>query len=142
MASNQIPMSWLSETDYNFIYSRAPRICVDLVIKTHSSVHLVEREISPYKGKFHLPGGRVRFRESIEKAIQRIAKDEIGINVKIDCLLGYMEFPREVQAGNKRHSISLAFLVRPVGKLITKVIKDKYMIHPVHYKFLKAEKLI
>lgn len=135
-------MSYLSEHDYNFVYSRSPRICIDLVIKTHLSVHLIEREIAPYKGKWHLPGGRVRFRESIEKAVQRIAKNELGVSVKIICTLGLMEFTREMQQGKRRHSISIAFLVKPKTMLISKVIKDKYIIHPVHYKFLKANKLI
>lgn len=133
-------MRWLSETDYNFIYSRAPRICVDLVIKTYSGVHLIKREIQPYKGKYHLPGGRVRFRESIENAVQRIAKSEIGMNVKIQCVLGFMEFTRERQNGNKRHSISIAFLVKPTKALITKVIDDESKILSVHLKFLKSIK--
>lgn len=135
-------MSYLPEHDYNFIYSRAPRICVDIVIKSQTSVHLIEREIAPYKGKWHLPGGRVRFRESIQKAIQRIAKTEIGMGVKVICTLGFMEFTREVQQGNKRHSISIAFLCEPNKRLATRVIKDKFQIHPVHYKFLKEQKLL
>lgn len=135
-------MSYLSEKDYNFIYSRVPRICVDLVIKTYSTVHLIQRDTQPYKGKWHLPGGRIRFRESIDKAIQRIAKDEIGINVKVECVLNVMEFTRETQQGNKRHSISIAFLVKARGTLITKVITDHSKIHPVHLKFLKQNKLL
>lgn len=133
-------MSWLSESDYNFIYSRAPRVCVDLVIKTYSGVHLIKREIQPYKGKWHLPGGRIRFRESIETAIQRIAKAEIGMKVRTECVLGVMEFPREQQNGNKRHSISIAFLVKPTKTLITKVITDESKILSVHLKFLKSIK--
>lgn len=135
-------MSYLTEKDYDFIYSKAPRICVDLVIKTYSGVHLIMRDIQPYKGKYHLPGGRVRFRESISKAISRISKNEIGIDVKVKCVLGFMEFTRETQKGQKRHSISIAFLCKPVGTLISEVIKDKAVIHPVHYKFLKDNNLI
>ena len=132
---------YLTDKQYDAVYSVAPRVCVDLIIKTHNGVHLIRRDIQPYKGKYHLPGGRVRFRESIASAIQRIAKTELGIKVKIESLIGYIEFPREVQGGKKRHSISLAFVVRPLGTLASKNYTEK-TIHPVHFKFLKANKLI
>lgn len=128
---------WLSESDYNFIYSRAPRICVDLVIKNRKGVYLTKRDVQPYKGKYHLPGGRVRFRESIETAIDRIARNEIGSPVVIKKLLGFMEFPREMQEGNKRHSISLAFLVVPSFGVNIKKVRDENILS-VHRKFLKS----
>jgi ADP-ribose pyrophosphatase YjhB (NUDIX family) len=132
---------WLSEKDYNFIYSNSPRICVDLVLKAGKTVFLTRRDIQPYKGKYHLPGGKVNFRESISNAIHRIAKREIGVDIKIKHLLGFMEFPREVQSGNKRHSISLAFLITSKKKFHgTNFLREQ--IHPVHYKFLKGKKLI
>lgn len=134
-------MSWLSESDYNFIYSRAPRVCVDLVIKTKTGVHLVKRDIQPYKGKYHLPGGRVRFRESIEKAIQRIAKTELNCFVKIGKMIGFMEFPRELQNKQRRHSISITFVVKPNCKIDSKKIDSKKILS-VHYKFLKSIRLL
>lgn len=134
-------MSWLSEKDYDYIYSRAPRVCVDLVIKTRKGVFLTKREIQPYKGKYHLPGGRVRFRESIESAIDRIAKVEIGSPVVITRLLGVMEFPREYQAGKPRHSISLAFIVAPSFGVEVIKVPEKTILS-VHRKFLKHHKLL
>lgn len=132
---------WLSKKDYNFIYSNSARICVDLILKAGKTVFLTRRDIAPYKGKYHLPGGKVNFRESIKNAIYRIAKRELGFDVKIKSLLGFMEFTREVQFGSKRHSISLAFLVTSKKKLFgSNFSKEK--IHPVHYKFLKDKKLI
>jgi ADP-ribose pyrophosphatase YjhB (NUDIX family) len=132
---------YLSEKDYNFIYSRSPRVCVDLIIKTQTGVLLIKREIQPYKGKYHLPGGRIRFRESVHKAIFRICKNEVSLVPYCYKLLGFMEFPREQQDRNKRHSISLAFLVECKGVRDVKPLK-KQQIHPVHYKFLKSHKLI
>lgn len=84
---------YLSDIDYNFIYERVPRFCVDLVIKKGKNIFLVKRDIQPYRGKYHLPGGRVRFRESIEHTANRIAKTEAGISIEIKKLLGFMEFP-------------------------------------------------
>lgn len=134
-------MSWLSESDYNFIYSNSPRVCVDLIIKNRKGVYLIKRQIMPYKGKWHLPGGRIRFRESLKKAVQRISKTEIGCKVNVINFVGFMEFTREIQSGKKRHSISLAFVVKPCKSIDVKSI-DVKKIHPVHYKFLKSHKLI
>lgn len=81
------------------------------------------------------------FRESVQKAVQRIAKKEIGVKVRIMSFVGYMEFTREQQGGKKRHSISLAFTVKPLGTLTSETYNAR-QVHPVHYKFLKANKLI
>lgn len=132
---------YLTDREYSRIYSAVPRICVDLIIKTDNGVYLTKRNIPPYKGKYHLPGGRVRFRESINIAINRIAKEEVGIKVKVLHCIGYMEFTRETQNGQKRHSISLAFVVKPAHRIIVDSYHEK-KIHPVHYKFLKEHKLI
>lgn len=128
---------YLSDKDYNFIYSNSPRICVDLVIRKGRKTFLTKRNIQPYKGTWHLPGGRVRFREKIESAIQRIAKTEIGCFVKVKKPLGYMEFLRERQNGNKRHSISIAFLCEPLCKVKFEKIEDS-KIHPIHKKFIQS----
>jgi ADP-ribose pyrophosphatase YjhB (NUDIX family) len=132
---------WLSEQDYNFIYSNAPRICVDLIFKAGKTVFLTKRNIQPYKGKYHLPGGKVNFRETIENAIKRIAKKELSLEVEILSFVGFMEFRHEVQNGNKRHSISLAFLVKSKYSIDERIV-CKNSIHPVHYKFLKQNKLL
>ena len=132
---------YLSDKDYNFIYSNVPRICVDIIIEgIPGEILLLKRDAQPYKGKWHLPGGRIKFRESVHKAIKRIAKNELGIKVKIGSFIGFMEFPLETQNGNKRHSISLAFNCLPLNVLkngcYKNIHKEKNM-HPVHFKFLR-----
>jgi len=99
---------YLSDEIYNMIYSKVPRICVDLLILNTKGVLLTRRAIPPEKGMWHIPGGRIFFKESINEAIQRISKKELGIEVKPEKLLGFMEFKDE--DGGKKHSISLVFL--------------------------------
>lgn len=106
---------WLSEQDYHFIYQRVPRICVDLVVEFEGNVLLTFRSIEPHKDKWHLPGGAILFKESIEDAIYRIAKKELGIAVNINNFIGVMQFPNEVRDSNDYHSISLAYSVSPIG---------------------------
>lgn len=131
----------LSDKEYNNIYSKVPRVCVDLVIKSKDGVLMIKRDIQPYKNKWHLPGGRVLFRETIIDAIQRIAKKEIGCHVTIKKQVGFMEFLKEVQGGNKRHSISIVFLVT-ASKMKNGAYLKSGNIHPIHYKFLKENNIL
>lgn len=101
----------LSDEDYDFIYSRSPRICVDLIIRRGKKVFMTKRDIPPYKGKWHIPGGRIRFRETFQQAVKRIASGEIKGKFKIVKTIGFMEFLREVQNGRPRHSVSIAVVV-------------------------------
>lgn len=105
-------MSYLSDEDYNFIYSRAPRICVDLLIRSTSGILLTKRSIEPYKDHWHFPGGRIKFRETVQDAIQRILKGELGQVLDVNpSMIGFCEFLEEVQNGSDRHSISLVHLI-------------------------------
>lgn len=123
---------YLSDDDYDFIYSRVPRICVDLLIKNfYGQVLLTQRTIEPYIDHWHFPGGRVKFRESIADALARIAKGELGITLsKIPGIeikvVGLCEFPEEYQKGQPRHSISIVHEVYlPSG--IELNAQDKYL---------------
>jgi ADP-ribose pyrophosphatase YjhB (NUDIX family) len=142
---------WISDKDYNFIFSHTPRPCVDLVIKTKDGVLLSRRLIEPYKNTWHFPGGRVRFRETTNNAINRLAMTELGCKVKVGKLLGFMEFLREKQAGQLRHSISLAFLVQPLSKKLLVGFHQENLkffkktdkkIHSLHAKFLREQNIL
>jgi ADP-ribose pyrophosphatase YjhB (NUDIX family) len=109
-------MKRLSKRDYDYIFSRVPRICAELVVKNNQGIALTKRAIEPWKGFWHLPGGTIYFGESVENAVKRIAKQELGIAVKIEKLLGYIEYPHEVRRGKRNHSITFDFLVKPLSK--------------------------
>jgi ADP-ribose pyrophosphatase YjhB (NUDIX family) len=106
---------WLPDKDYDFIYSHSPRLCIDLVIKDRRGVLFALRDIEPHKDRWHLPGGRVRWREPILDAIRRIAKQELNILVEVIKMLGHVEYLRECQNGSLRHTVSIVFLVKVAG---------------------------
>jgi len=99
---------YLSDKDYNFIFSNSVRLCVDLFIETEKGVLLGKRTHDPYKNLFALPGGRMFFGESVDDAIRRIAKNEIGVNVEKYQLMDYVEFNGEIGLSGT-HSISMVF---------------------------------
>ena len=104
-------MKRLSEKDYNFIFSNAPRLCIDLLINYNTSILLGRRNHAPYFGMWALPGGRLFFGESIEDGIKRIAREEVRCNVLTFQLESYCEYFDEIKLAG-RHSVSLIFSTR------------------------------
>jgi ADP-ribose pyrophosphatase YjhB (NUDIX family) len=147
----KVEKGWLTDADYDLIYSNAPRICVDLVVKSSAGVVLTLRTIEPYKNSWHLPGGRVRFKESITQAIDRIALGELNIKVRVIKMLGFMEFLREKQNNSPRHTVSIVFLVAPEMQTFascwqsSKIANFKQIptrVHNIHARFLLDNKLL
>ena len=88
--SNEHP---LSKSEFDAIYSRVPRLTVEIVLHGAAGVYLTKRAIEPCKGLWHLPGGTVRFGEPVKEAVRRIASRELCIDVTATKLLGYIEYP-------------------------------------------------
>lgn len=97
----------LTDEDYKYVFSRAPRACIDLIVGYKGKLVLVKRAIEPSKDMWSFPGGRIRHRETVEDAVNRIAMDEIGVKVEVKKLVDYMEFLNE----DYQHSLSILLLV-------------------------------
>lgn len=103
-----------SYEEFKDIYSKVPRLCVDLIIQDEKgNFVLLKRGMEPYKGYWEIPGGTVLFRESIDQAIERIAKEEVGLKVKVEGLVGFIEFLEEERGNRPFHSLSLAVVCTP-----------------------------
>ena len=100
----------LSYVEFKKIYSRVPRLSVELVILIPGGVLLTLRSIEPYMGEWHVPGGTVLFRETIKDTITRVAREELGVRVLIKKYLGYIEYEGHKKRGYFGHSVGLAFL--------------------------------
>lgn len=106
------PKRPLSFKEFMQIYSKVPRVCVDLIIKYKNGVILTKRNIEPNKGLWHLPGGTILFNETIEQSAKRVAEEELGVGIDLKKFLGPIEFINE---GGIRHSISIATLAVITG---------------------------
>lgn len=100
----------LSLEEFKAIYAKVPRICVELVVlDSKKRVLLTLRDIEPWKGFWHLPGGGLLFSESLDDAVKRVAKEELGVDIVIKKMLGTIEFkPSKLFYG---HVVSLPYLV-------------------------------
>jgi ADP-ribose pyrophosphatase YjhB (NUDIX family) len=94
------------------IYSRVPRLCVEVIVMTPNGVALTVRDIEPCIGQWHIPGGTVFKGETLEQAVCRVAKEELGIKVKVEKLLGIIEYKFR---NYYSQPVGVAYLVRPVG---------------------------
>jgi ADP-ribose pyrophosphatase YjhB (NUDIX family) len=146
------PVAFLPEKTFRFVYSRTPRLCLDVVVHTSErGVLLTKRAIQPYQGMWHLPGSTLGIQESIAHAAVRIAKAETGLKVKYVKTLGCLEFPRIRRLGISMHDVSIVVFCRLLGGTIkadkhTSAVEFFMKIPapciPHHRKFLKSRKLL
>ncbi len=89
-------------------------VAVDCVLVENGDVLMVLRDIEPFKGYWVLPGGHVEDRETVEEALKREMKEELGIEIEILDLVGVFSDPKR----DPRGTISIAFLARPLDNNI------------------------
>lgn len=100
----------LTEQDFEKIYSKVPRLCVDLVVKAPNGIVLSLRSLKTWNNQWHLPGGTVYYKETIEQAVARVARNELGISVKFIKPIGYIEYPSEEKERGFGWAISIVVL--------------------------------
>lgn len=89
----------LTAEEFSEIYSKVPRLTVELIVKTDAGLLMTLRSIEPYSGLWHIPGGTVYYGESVEQTIDRIAKRELNIKPVNPKFIGIIEYPSLVQSG-------------------------------------------
>lgn len=101
----------LPEEVFLLVSQLTPLINVDLLIKsTDGKTLLTWREDKYYGPAWHIPGGIIRFKESIESRIVKVARSELG------CQVAALGQPIEVRSlmnpsrDIRGHFISLTFL--------------------------------
>ncbi|WP_082224230.1 NUDIX domain-containing protein [Halorubrum sp. T3] len=82
---------WISEEDWNTIVANSPIVSVDLLVRYKDGLLFGKRTNKPAKGYWFLPGGRVQKGETRCEAVDRIAKEELGLSVEIVESLGAFE---------------------------------------------------
>jgi ADP-ribose pyrophosphatase YjhB (NUDIX family) len=94
-----VPRAPLLQVEYEEIFAKVPRLTVEVVIVSSDGVLLARRQAGPCQGLWHIPGGTVRFGEPLNTAVHRVAEQELAIEVIVDSLLGYIEYPSHLERG-------------------------------------------
>jgi 8-oxo-dGTP diphosphatase len=91
----------------------SPRLAVDIVIEFFDGeIVLIRRGVEPFKGKWAIPGGGVELGETVEQAALRETKEETGLDVRLDRVLGVYSDPNRDPRG---HTVSIVYHATPTG---------------------------
>jgi 8-oxo-dGTP diphosphatase len=97
-------------------YPESPLVGVGAVIVQNHSVLLIRRAQPPLLGEWSLPGGVLECGETLREAVVREAREETGLVVETDDLLGvYERLIRDDEGRLRYHYVLIDFLCRPVG---------------------------
>jgi ADP-ribose pyrophosphatase YjhB (NUDIX family) len=116
----------LTDQEFKYIYSKVPRLCVEVVIKNKDKWLLTLRESDGWKGLWHIPGGTVFYKETLKDTAKRIALEELGLKINPKQILGEIYYPSASQMGGLGWSIGIAILCEPESeKELEEILGDK-----------------
>jgi len=81
------PSAGLPDEVFYYVSRVTPLVNVDLLIKDEKGRTLLSWRDDQYCGKgWHVPGGIVRFKETLETRVKKVAETEIGVNISFDTI--------------------------------------------------------
>lgn len=81
------PSEGLPDELFYYVSRITPLVNVDLLIKDENGRTLLSWRDDQYCGKgWHVPGGIVRFKETLETRVKKVAETEIGVNISFDTI--------------------------------------------------------
>jgi len=111
----------------------ALRVLAAAAVEDDGRVLLIREEDEPFRKSWVVPQGDPRPGESLAEAARREAREEVGLDVEIDSLLGVYEAFSPSPTDAPRHWVIVAFRARPVtgsGVRPTPEAIDSAWIHP------------
>ncbi len=109
----------LPKAEFDAIFAKVPRLTVEVLIASpQRGVLLALRDVEPCKGTWNLPGGTVRFGEPLVDAVKRVAAAELGVEVSVGAMRGYIEYPSHYENGLDS-PVGIVFDAQPVNEALT-----------------------
>ena len=123
------PHESLPQSVFEALCGIVPFVACELIVKNKKGILLTWREDKWWNG-WHFPGGLLRYRENFDERIQKVAWEELGINITNYKFL----FPINCSQGSRGHSVSLVFLcetemIPKDGKFFKKMPKNIIETH-------------
>lgn len=108
----------IPEETFATCLEHVPQPCVDLVVEREGGVVLVRRQNEPARGEWFWPGGRLYKGEPLDDAAARVAREELGLEVRVNERLGVSEHFWEttsVAGLDARHTVPVVYRVEPAS---------------------------
>ena len=121
MTDTPDPVTRVPSDIWTTVVSNVPIPSVDLVVRTNQGVILARRQNEPAKGEWFVPGGRIQKGESLEEAVHRVAREELGVDVVIEEELGAYDHRYEtadVEDVGGKHYVAHGYVVRPESDIL------------------------
>lgn len=91
-----------------------PVCAVGAIVMHKGALLLVRRDREPARGQWSLPGGRVEWGESLREAVAREVREETGIEIDIEGLIGVAErILRDDNGEIEHHFVILDYVAVP-----------------------------
>jgi len=114
---------------------KGPILMVDGIILKSKKILLVKRARYPFSGYWTLPGGHVEYGETLEAAMKREMKEELGISTKIKKIIGAYSAPKR---DPRYHAVSVIYLLEKTkGKIKLDWESSEYQYFPLNKLPLK-----
>lgn len=74
---------WLDAAAFETVVASTPLISIDLLVKNKKGEYLLGlRKNRPAQGYWFVPGGRIQKNETLDAAFQRLAQEELGVQLE------------------------------------------------------------
>ncbi len=88
---------------------KGPILTTDGIILESGKVLMLKRAVYPFRGYWELPGGHVEYGETVENALKREMKEELGVSVKIKKLFGVYS---NLKKDPRHHAVTVVYLLK------------------------------
>jgi len=99
-------------------------LAADALILFKESIVLIKRRNEPYKGVYALPGGFLGLHETVEECVIREAKEETGLDCRIEGSIGLFS---SVDRDPRGRTVSAAYLLLPLSEGLSPAAGDDAM---------------
>jgi len=106
---------------------RMPQVCVELILETEDGVLLCKRETKPRV--WFWPGSRLYKGETLDSASERVAREELGIEVTVQERLGVHEHfweAHETSEHVSRHTVNMVYRASPTDPEFTIELDEQH----------------
>lgn len=156
MSNMEIHDEFVPEDVYAEFLRRMPQVCVELIIEYEEGVLLCHRTREPARGEWFWPGSRLYKGEKLRTAANRVAEEELGVDIGLENQIGayaHLWESSAIDGVDSRHTVNVVYRATLKDDPGTITLDDQYdgyrfitevdpELHPYVRQYLKDCQLI